>query len=129
MFWEVNRHAVEVNATLHIDGTGVWSARVTEVRINDLEVAYVSEQLDFGELRVYFNVNDWDVYTHGLIYTDPLFIKELREYLYSLGYQGMIHYSEQGMQGNDYVSFDVDGRFLATFLTKNPGAFSMVDDE
>lgn len=129
MFWEVNRYAVEVNATLHTDGTGLWSSRKAAVHITDLEVPYVNEELTFGELCVYFNVNDWDREQHSIIYTDPLFLKELREYLNSLGYQGTIHYSEQGMQGQDYVSLDVDGRFLATFLINNPGAFSMVGDE
>lgn len=129
MFWQVNSHAINTDATLHTNGTGLWSARATKIRITDLEVAYVSEELDFGELRVYFNVNDWDVYTHGLIYTDPLFVKELREYLSQLGYQGTLNYSEQGMQGQDYVSLDVDGRFLETFLIKNPGTLSMIEDD
>lgn len=128
MFWKVNRHSVDIDATLHTDGNGLWSSRKAAVRIIDLEVPHVSEGLTFGELCVYFNVNDWDREQHSIIYTDPLFLNELREYLYSLGYQGSIHYSEQGMQGNDYVSFDVDGRFLASFLVKNPGAFSMVGD-
>ena len=44
----------------------------------------------------------------GLIYTDNNFIAGVRE---AFGTND-IDYSEQGMQGEDYVSFDVSGEFL-----------------
>lgn len=128
MPWEVNSNAVDADEILHTSGGGLWSTKQAAVRIIDLEVPYVDGDLSFGELRVYFDVNTWDVDQHGLVYPDPLFLDELRTYLNAQGYYASVHYSEQGMQGRNFVSLDVDGRFLASFLVKNPGAFSMVGD-
>jgi hypothetical protein len=73
--------------------------------------------LDFGELRVYFNTATWDVNKQGLIYTDKQFMRELKELLTTMGFDaGDVSYSEQGMQGDTYVSCDVGERFINTFM-------------
>jgi hypothetical protein len=110
---------IKVETVLHTDGTGLWSRRVGEVQVTRLEVGYVNEQKTFGELRVYFNENIWSPRHQGLIYTDPLFIKELRQFLKSMGMSARgVDYSEAGMQGRNYVSLDVDGKFLKSYFKK-----------
>lgn len=88
------------------DGSGLWSDARKLVKCVGYEVSVISD--DFGELRVYFDPTTWNVDEDGLIYTDENFIAGIRE---SFGTND-IHYSEQGMQGDDYVSFDVSGQFL-----------------
>jgi len=85
------------------------------VRVCSLELGYVSEDGECGELRVYFDEDTWNTDVDGLIYTDALFGIELLNLLTDYGIQGSVCYSEQGMQGYDYVSFDVDGDVINTF--------------
>lgn len=100
---------------LHTDGKGLWSDEARKVFVTDLKVyGYGQETMHgFGELRVYFNTSKWNINEHGLIYTDDRFIEELRDRLHarSLPYHD-VHYSEQGMQGDDYVSCAVGQDFM-----------------
>lgn len=112
---------MKISKLLHTNGSGYWSAEKKAVRIEALELSvFLSEYhgipKDFGELKVYFRIsgkNSWQVNENGLIYTDNLFLKELREVLNQLGLKGEdCSYSEQGMQGDDYVSCDVGQEFI-----------------
>ena len=62
-------------------GDGYWSNVAKAVRITDMRLGYFADEKDFGELRVYFNTQDWDVNTDGLIYTDLGFMTDLRNFL------------------------------------------------
>lgn len=104
-------------ATLQTAGDGYWSNMQKSVEIERLSLSYTNDELDFGELRVYFNTKTWDVNTDGLIYTDSLFELQLCELLTSLGFDASdVSYSEQGMQGDNYVSLDVGECFINTFM-------------
>lgn len=109
------------------NGTGYWSNVKKKVTITDMVteqsdfdyVIGVSDNPEFGELMVYFDTDTWDVKKDGLIYTDKQFLKDLRAFLDNHGLPGAdVHYSEQGMQGNDYVSLDVGADFLKAWATK-----------
>ena len=101
---------------LETNGKGYWSNTATEVEVEDLRITYVNEEKDFGELCVYFDTGDWDTSTDRLIYTDPLFLQQLRAFLNEQGFAGDdVSYSEQGMQGDNYVSLDVGGAFINSF--------------
>jgi hypothetical protein len=107
----------KVNATLNTNGNGYWSRTVAAVEITALQLAYINDELDFGELRVYFNTKTWDVNKLGLIYTDKQFMRELKELLTAKGFDvSDVSYSEQGMQGDSYVSCDVGERFISAFM-------------
>jgi hypothetical protein len=100
-------------------GNGLWSGEDRAVRITDMQLGYVADDLDFGELCVVFDTKTWDVNEHGLIYTDRQFLRELREFLDQHGLPGSdVDYSEQGMQGTDYVSLDIGEEFLAAWSLK-----------
>lgn len=101
-------------------GDGYWSSVVNaQVEIVDMEVSYCSDEKDFGELRVIFNTDTWNVDEHGLIYTDKLFMQQLREFLKQHGLAGDdVSYSEQGMQGDDYVSCDMGAKFIRSWEAK-----------
>ena len=106
----------KVNATLRTGGGGYWSNTKTAVEITALQLAYTNDELDFGELRVYFNTKTW-AWQDGLIYTDKQFMRELKELLTAKGFDGSdVSYSEQGMQGDNYVSCDVGECFINTFM-------------
>jgi hypothetical protein len=106
--------------TFNTNGLGYWSRKVAAVRIVDMRVTYVNDEKDWGELCVYFNTQDWDVNKDGLIYTDKQFRNELQAFLDAQGLPGKdISYSEQGMQGEDYVSLDiVSAKFLTAWEAK-----------
>jgi hypothetical protein len=107
----------KVNAKLHTAGDGYWSNKSKTVEITHLQLAYTNDELDFGELRVYFNTKTWDVDADGLIYTDSVFLDELCALLTAKGFDASdVSYSEQGMQGDAYVSCDVGECFINTFM-------------
>ena len=106
----------KVTATLNTGGGGYWSNTKAAVEITGLQLAYTNDELDFGELRVYFNTKTW-AWQDGLIYTDKQFMRELKELLTAKGFDASdVSYSEQGMQGDTYVSCDVGERFINTFM-------------
>lgn len=106
----------QVNWQTHTDGNGLWSSKAKAVQVLRVELAYTSEDGDFGELRAYFNTGTWDCNQDGLIYTDKMWIDEFRALMRSLGFTRTavndITYSEQGMQEYNYVSMDVGADFL-----------------
>jgi hypothetical protein len=107
----------KVQATLNTAGDGYWSDTAKAVEVTAINLAYTNDELDFGELRVYFNTRTWDVRKDGLIYTDSMFMTQLRDLLADMGYDASdVDYSEQGMQGDNYVSCDVGELFINTFM-------------
>ena len=99
-------------------GDGYWSNVAKAVEVVDMRVAYVNDDYDFGELRVYFNTDTWNVNTDGLIYTDSLFKIDLMKFVKEQGLAVDLCYSEQGMQGDNYVSLDVGKDFLDSWRAK-----------
>jgi len=108
----------KVTAILSTNGRGLWSNVAKDVKVTGMNLSYISDERDFGELRVYFDTKFWNVNTDGLIYTDRQFESELMALLTQLGLDNSeVGYSEQGMQGNNYVSLDVGEKFIASFTS------------
>lgn len=106
----------KLTSILSTDGSGYWSDVAKDVKIVGYELVYVNDEQDFGELRVYFDTKTWDCNEHGLIYTDERFARNINYLFDRLNMDGSdISYSEQGMQGNDYVSFDVGEKFIKSY--------------
>ena len=99
---------------LTTSGNGYWSKKQSSITVSKYE-------LEGNELKVYFPTSEWDVMNDGLIYTDSLWIDELRRLLAAYGFSveavESIEYSEQGMQGDDYVSLDVGDVFAKQWNT------------
>lgn len=96
-------------------GDGYWSQSKRLVPVQRLELS-TNDEGDYGELRVYFDVRNWNVNKLGLIYTDRAFMTSLQRRLTKMGLMGTdVSYSEQGMQGDDYVSCDVGADFIASW--------------
>ena len=107
---------IAVNAVLQTAGDGYWSDVAKCVTITGIGLGYINEDEDFGELVVKFNTDTWDVDNDGLIYTDGQFMRELRDLLTLMELDASdVEYSEQGMQGDDYVSCDVGAAFIASY--------------
>lgn len=108
-----------INRTLHTDGSGYWSGTSKGVKITRIELDINDFDETYGELLVYFDTKTWDPAVEGLIYTDRRFIKELRELLAEIFgslASNDVHYSEQGMQGSDYVSLDAGELFTCAWI-------------
>jgi hypothetical protein len=108
----------KVSFITRTDGKGYWSTVARKsIRINRVAVASVSDDGEYGELRAYFDESEWNVESDGLIYSDQAWMKSFRSCMATLGFSvqalAAISYTEQGMQGTDYVSLDVGQDFLA----------------
>jgi hypothetical protein len=105
-----------VNFVTHTNGRGYWSTVSGCVKINRVRLAYLDDDGEFGELRAYFDRAEWDTDKDGLIYTDPAWIESFINCMATLGFSESalqdIDYSEQGMQGDNYVSMDVGADFV-----------------
>ena len=107
---------------IQTDGNGLWSRVAKDVRLTRLTVDTwegLDEDLP-GEMRVFFDTATWNVYEDGLIYTDEQFKGRLALLLKIKGFDAddWFEYSEQGMQGRDFVSFDVGGKLLQELITQ-----------
>lgn len=115
-----------ISFVLRTTGDGYWSTKSRAVSITGISLGYINDEQDFAELRVHFNTKTWDVNKHGLVYTDSQFIAELRDMLTLMGIDSSdVSYSEQGMQGRDYVSCDVGLAFLTSFKAAFPQEFEL----
>lgn len=105
-----------VNFRTHTNGSGYWSSKKKWVTINRIALEYVTDDNEFGELRAYFDPAEWDIDNDGLIYSDMAWKQSFLECLQTIGFStdAILHvsYSEQGMQGRDYVSLDVQEDFI-----------------
>lgn len=107
---------------LSTSGHGLWGTRVRDIEITKIVARVVPadnslELPEFGELKVYFSKRTWKTEKHGLIYTDPLFLRQLHSFLRTLGLPATdraVDYSEQGMQGDNFVSLDIGKKFINT---------------
>ena len=106
----------QVNWQTNTGGNGLWSGEAKTVQVLRVELSYTNDEGDFGELRAYFNTGTWNCDADGLIYTDKIWLNEFRALMRSMGFTRTavndITYSEQGMQGDDYVSMDVGADFM-----------------
>jgi len=107
--------------TLNTHGNGWWSREERKITHSKAVISYYGDDSDlskikYAELKVFFPKKDWDVEKHGLIYTDKAWLRELRAYLKGVGFSNKavndVDYSEQGMQGDNYVSLDIGKSFL-----------------
>ena len=106
-----------VNFVTRTDGQGYWSTVARKsIRINRVTVEDNSGNGEYGELRAYFDTKDWDINVDGLIYSDSTWKRSFISCMATLGFSvqalANISYTEQGMQGDNYVSMDVGQDFL-----------------
>lgn len=116
---------------INTSGRGLWSGAKKPVRILNIKFGYVEDPEgenatpQYAELVVIFDTKTWNTNKDGLIYTDPKFLKELQSFLRKHGLPGAdVDYTEQGMQGRNYVSCGVTGKFIKSWMKK----FGVVQD-
>ena len=106
------------NAVCNTGGDGCWSREKKKVILTNMELI-VYDDILFGELRLYFDNSTWNIKSDGLIYTDRTFMNEFRSVLENVGFSKRditcVGYSEQGMQGDDYISLDAGENFVKAF--------------
>jgi hypothetical protein len=113
---------MQINTTIATNGRGLWSNSSTSVYCTDASIAYCNEESDWAELRVYFDTSTWDIDSLGLVYTDPGFLKNIKRLFTAAGINVEdLGYSEQGMQGDDYVSLDAGPLFIAAWRAAGHG--------
>jgi hypothetical protein len=131
----VNRHDKvyhyirNVDLVCHTGGDGMWSNSKRKIVHKRLELI-VSDSLNLtnSSLRVYFLKKCWNTENHGLIYTDKLWMKEFLSQLETIGFvfeekvrlfphsSQFIDYSEQGLQGDNYVDLDIGDLFVNQYI-------------
>lgn len=106
---------LKIKFTCNTAGDGLWSRQKKAVKVVALEL--LEGYMD--ELRVHFDVASWDIDEDGLVYTDKGFLKNLRSTLSRFGFSkeelADFNYSEQGMQSENYISFDSGEKFSTAF--------------
>jgi hypothetical protein len=106
----------KVNWQTHTGGNGLWSKEQKAVTILEVSLRNVNDEGDFGELCARFDTKTWNCDADGLIYTDSVWLDEFRALMRSLGFTRAavndISFSEQGMQGYNFVSMDVGEDFM-----------------
>jgi len=118
--------------TIKVGGAGLWStAKPTDVQITEWSVTWISITADYGEVNVHFNTQDWRPDRDGLIYTDPEFLQGINQYFRDLlGLdQDCVNYTEQGMQGDNYVSMEFYREFIQAFSQRFPQQYQQLMKE
>ncbi len=121
---------MKVQIHARTNGKGHWTEETRSVLISKLLIGYSSheyypEEPFHGELRAYFDPagnapGAWNVDAWGLVYTDKQWMKEFKRGLRAAGISILgsrdVEFSEQGMQGSDYVSMDIGPVFYASWI-------------
>ena len=104
------------------DGSSIWASKgshgkkiIVKGQLHFGGLEDNNEELYGAEAEFVFKPtgeHGWDTSTLGLIYTDKGFIHDIQTALKSdaFPYWNEIDYSEQGMQGDNFVHFDVSKR-------------------
>jgi hypothetical protein len=111
--------SIAVNKFFNTCGDGYWSNIAKEVYVESI-CMYIStenindegEEAEYcdGDLAVIYTEDTWLNDAYGLIYTDSLFLQQVKQFLIDAGFNADavndITYSEQGMQDDERVSCD-----------------------
>ncbi len=113
-----------IDWNLTTGGTGLWSKKQATVRCTKITPIHFNDNdLSYGRIMVWFDLATWNPDTDGLIYTDREWLAALRLNLKQAGFSqaavNTVDYSEQGMQGDDYVDLDVALPFLGEWEQLN----------
>lgn len=96
---------------IRTSGDGKWSSKQKDVEILGIyfEQYCLFEDDTLNEIQVIFDTDTWDNKEDGLIYTDTGFLQGVKERLQEM-FPGNdwdnLEYTEQGMQGENWVSFE-----------------------
>jgi hypothetical protein len=108
---------IAVNKMFTTCGDGYWSNTAKEVFVEKIAMFISTENIGDegdaeycdGDLQAYFTEETWND-SYGLIYTDSEFLACVHTALIEAGISieaaEDVCYSEQGMQGDEYVSMD-----------------------
>ena len=110
---------IDVNKMFTTAGNGLWSTVSKDVFVTSISMYICTENeadegedasFSDGDLAVNYTEATWDNNVDGLIYTDKLFLQQVKEFLIAQGFDteavNAITYSEQGMQDDERVSCD-----------------------
>lgn len=102
---------IPVNKFFNTCGDGYWSNIAKEVYVESICMYIVNDAEEGdGDLAVIYTEDTWDNNAYGLIYTDSLFLQQVKQFLIDNGFNAdavnAINYSEQGMQDDERVSCD-----------------------
>jgi len=101
------------NFNIRTSGDGYWSTSKNIVKITHIRLTTYGN--DHGYLDVYFH-DGWNIDKDGLIYSDENALKDIRQMLSKMGLNtNELYYSEQGMQGRDFINFAVDKKFIDSY--------------
>jgi len=113
----------KIKGTARTNGCGLWSTERRTVVLRGLTVSHIDSELDYMCFEAFFTIKSWDINKHGLIYTDKKWLNEFKNLMVlELGISPQcandIDYTEQGMQGDNYVSLCVGRKSKKELLVK-----------
>lgn len=103
----------------YTDGKGLWSREARLVKVTGVSIRCSGE---YVYMDASFTKSSWNVDKYGLIYTDPGWLTCFRSALVEMGFSVKasrdVDYTEQGMQGQDYVSLEAGKPFTNELFSK-----------
>lgn len=115
-----------IDITATTNGRGFWSREIRKVNHKKMQLSCFGKDPDlefaygYYELRVFFNQKNWNTKKHGLIYTDRQWEKDFKRELINMGFSKSAvkncNFSEQGMQGDNYISLDAGPKFAKDYF-------------
>lgn len=119
---------LEVPIICTTSGNGHWSSHKKQTRVNKIELGFYKYCYKDSN-SIYVNAiipkSSWSVKRYGLIYTDPQWLRDFNSQVKILlphVFTDYVDYTEQGMQGNDYVSMSMllkGQRKMREFMLRN----------
>jgi len=117
---------IPVQWAIQTGGDGLWSSRSAVVEITNITIKW--EGGGVVDINATFDTNTWNVEHHGLIYTDKLFLEGFRRKISeACGSNTTLDYTEQGMQGDDYISLECYDLYPMMVLL-DPSAEDIVEE-
>lgn len=104
------------------DGGGLWSNVAQKVAILGIELSYIDHECEYVAIEAKFAEAEWCVRDKGLIYTDHKWLDTFRAALQTQlnvpqAAAMAVDYSEQGMQGGNFVHLDCGKEFYRHIMS------------
>lgn len=103
---------MKVEMYANTNGRGLWSSEKRETKVNQIKIDPDTLITEGEQSAIYIQAKldpkTWRSGRDGLVYTDTKWLREFRRGLTELGLSrklaNNVDYTEQGMQGTNYVS-------------------------
>jgi hypothetical protein len=116
-------YSEDVKFRIRTDGKGLYTPVVKNLDMIGWSFSIWEDDGRNSGLFLYFNIDNWDIYKEGIIYTDKTALQMARQFFmdrFKLKKEHVesIIWSESGMQGEDFLHFDISVNFTTEILKR-----------